>query len=68
VANDGSRVLNYAQWASEQAYRDSFQHNPGTGSLRDAILAVPGVESLGMVGYTLRRSVPAATAAPSAAS
>ena len=60
VANDGSRVLNYAQWASEAAYRGSFAHNPGSGSLRDAILAVPGVEGLAMVGYTLRRSVAAA--------
>jgi C-6 monooxygenase len=63
VANDGTRVLNYAQWASEEAYRGSFAHNPGSGSLRDAILAVPGVESLEMVGYTLRRSVTATAAA-----
>jgi len=68
VAVDSTRVLNYAQWSSEAAYRGSFAHNPGSGSLRDAILAVPGVEGLAMVGYTLRKSVAAAPATAGSAS
>lgn len=63
VSTDGSRLLNYAQWASEGSYRQSFRDNPNSGSLRDAIVAVPGVEGLEMVGYTLARSVAAATSA-----
>lgn len=69
VSLDGTRVLNYAQWATEDAYRGSFRTDPGSGSLRDAILAIDGVESLEMVGYTLARSIAAADAvdAPAAA-
>ena len=63
VSTDGTRMVNYAQWASETAYRESFRSSPDSGSLRDAILAVPGVEGLEMVGYTLARSVPAAPVA-----
>jgi C-6 monooxygenase len=62
VSKDGSRLVNYAQWASEDAYRGSFRDNPGSGSLRDAILAVDGVEDLEMVGCALVRSVVAAPA------
>jgi C-6 monooxygenase len=69
VSQDGSRLVNYAQWATEDAYRGSFRDNPGSGSLRDAILAVDGVEGLEMVGYTLVRSVVAAASpAPAPAS
>jgi C-6 monooxygenase len=65
---DGTRVLNYAQWVDEAAYRGSFRTDPGSGSLRDAILAIDGVDSLEMVGYTLRRSVVAAGATAPAGS
>ncbi|MCW2139749.1 antibiotic biosynthesis monooxygenase [Actinoplanes cyaneus] len=63
VSIDGTRVINYAQWSSEQAYRESFKASPNSGSLREAILAIPGVEGLEMTGYTLARSVAAASAA-----
>ncbi|WP_199442832.1 antibiotic biosynthesis monooxygenase [Umezawaea beigongshangensis] len=59
VSLDGSRIVNYAQWASEEDYRESFRDNPGAGSLRSAITAVEGVEGLEMVGYTLARSIAA---------
>lgn len=65
VSTDGSRLLNYAQWTSEDAYRQSFRDNPNSGSLRDAITAIPGVEGLEMVGYTLARSIRAAAGANS---
>ena len=60
VSTDGSRLINYAQWASEAAYRESFRSNPNAGSLRDAITAIDGVDGLEMVGYTLAKSVVAA--------
>jgi C-6 monooxygenase len=61
VSIDGSRLINYAQWASEAAYRESFRNNPSAGSLRDAITAIDGVDGLEMVGYTLAKSVVAAS-------
>ncbi len=63
VSTDGSRLVNYAQWVSEEAYRQSFRDNPNSGALREAITAIPGVEGLEMVGYTLARSVAAAPSA-----
>ncbi|EMD26161.1 antibiotic biosynthesis monooxygenase family protein [Amycolatopsis azurea] len=59
VSTDGSRIINYAQWDSEEDYRESFKANPNAGSLRDAITAIDGVEGLQMVGYTLVKSVAA---------
>ena len=63
ISAEGHRVVNYAQWRSEEDYRESFRRNPDAGALRGAILAVPGVETLEMVPYTLARSVAAATPA-----
>jgi C-6 monooxygenase len=60
VSTDGARIVNYAQWASEEAYRDSFRSNPNAGSLREAITAIDGVDGLEMVAYTLAKSVVAA--------
>jgi C-6 monooxygenase len=57
ASGDGTRVLNYAQWTDEAAYRASFRDNPRSGVLREAIRAMPGVEGPEMVGYTLVRSV-----------
>lgn len=60
VSRDTTRVLNYAQWTSEEAYKASFSQRRHSVSLREAILAIPGVDNLGMVGYTLERTVAAA--------
>lgn len=62
VSLDGSRIVNYAQWASEEDYRESFRANPDAGSLRAAITAIDGVDKLEMVGYTLAKSIAAAPA------
>lgn len=63
VSLDQGTVLNYAQWTSEAAYKESFNASPRHGSLRDAILAIDGVATLSMTPYVLVRSV-AGTAAP----
>jgi C-6 monooxygenase len=60
VSLDTTRVLNYAQWTSEEAYKESFSKQRHSVTLREAITAIPGVDSLGMVGYTLEQSVAAA--------
>jgi hypothetical protein len=40
---DGTQVVNYAEWASETAYRQSFDRNPDKAAMRDAIRKLPGV-------------------------
>ncbi|MEV4659272.1 antibiotic biosynthesis monooxygenase [Micromonospora sp. NPDC049301] len=60
---DGTRLVNYAQWTSEEAYRESFKSNPRAGALRQALAGMPGVQGPEMVAYTLRRSIPAAEVA-----
>ncbi|MET7832469.1 antibiotic biosynthesis monooxygenase [Micromonospora sediminicola] len=60
VSTDGTRLVNYAQWVSEEAYRESFKRNPRAGALRAALAAIPGVQGPEMTGYTLARSIPAA--------
>lgn len=60
VSGDGTRLVNYAQWENEDAYRNSFRNNPKAGALREAISSMPGVEGPEMIGYTLIRSVEAA--------
>jgi C-6 monooxygenase len=60
---DGSRVLNYAGWSSEQAYRESFDLNPDKEAMREAIRSLPGViAGPSMTGYRLDRVVPAVPA------
>ena len=59
---DGTRVLNYAQWLTEKAYRDSFRDNPRTGALREAVVKLTGGRGPEMAGYTLLRSIQAAVA------
>ena len=66
VSRDGMTVLNYAQWASEDAYKQSFNASPRHGSLRDAILGIDGVETLQMIPYALARAVGAAAETPAA--
>jgi C-6 monooxygenase len=43
VSADGGRVVNYAQWASEEAYRGSFAADPRAAELRAALSRLPGL-------------------------
>jgi C-6 monooxygenase len=40
---DGTQVVNYAEWSSEAAYRQSFDLNPDKEKMRNAIRQLPGV-------------------------
>jgi C-6 monooxygenase len=40
---DGTLVVNYARWTSEELYRQSFSLNPDKEAMRRAISALPGV-------------------------
>jgi C-6 monooxygenase len=62
ASTDGTRLVNYAQWESEEAYRQSFRDNTRALALREAISSMPGVAPPEMTGYTLVRSVERATA------
>ncbi|KOU63460.1 actVA 6 [Streptomyces sp. MMG1533] len=43
ASTDGSAVVNYAQWESEQAYRENFAADPRSAKLREALSALPGL-------------------------
>ncbi len=58
---DGTQVVNYAQWTSEQAWRD-FNADPESHALGRAIHAVPTVVGPSGNGFSLYRSVTAAGA------
>jgi C-6 monooxygenase len=55
---DGTLVVNYARWSSEELYRESFALNPDKERMRGEIGALPGVlEGPSMVGFTPYRSI-----------
>lgn len=43
ISSDGGCVVNYAQWASESAYRESFASNPKAAELRAELSSLPGL-------------------------
>ncbi|MGW0215659.1 antibiotic biosynthesis monooxygenase [Micromonospora chokoriensis] len=43
ISSDGTQVVNYAQWSSEAAYRESFTNNPRSAELRASLSALPGL-------------------------
>ena len=70
LSTDGTRVLNYALWTSEQAHRDAIERSgQGAVGLSPAwrrVQAFPGMKSGGAVRYRLQRSL-SRPAAPSTA-
>jgi C-6 monooxygenase len=56
LSTDGTRVVNYSQWTSEDAYSD-FQSDPNTEVLQRVVAAVPGVREKDWAGYRLHLSV-----------
>lgn len=64
LAVDGTQVVNYAEWASETAYRQSFDLNPDKKAMRDAIRELPGViDGPKMTGFVTDRRIVANDAA-----
>lgn len=62
LSNDGTRVVNYAEWVSIQAYRESFDHSPDKEKMRQAIRDLDGVlAGPSMTGYTLTHRITAPT-------
>ncbi|MFD7817151.1 hypothetical protein ACFV6E_30135 [Streptomyces sp. NPDC059785] len=58
LSSDGTSLVNYAQWTSEEAYRASFERNPDKEAMRRAIRDLAGVEDgPSMTGYRLERSI-----------
>ncbi|MEU6351699.1 hypothetical protein ABZ896_20540 [Streptomyces sp. NPDC047072] len=58
LSTDGTSLVNYAQWTSEEAYRKSFERNPDKEAMRRAIRELPGVvDGPSMTGYRLDRSI-----------
>ncbi|MBT2675898.1 antibiotic biosynthesis monooxygenase [Streptomyces sp. ISL-14] len=43
ASTDGTAVVNYAQWESEQAYRENFSADPRSAKLREALSSLPGL-------------------------
>lgn len=43
ASTDGTAVVNYAQWESEQAYRVNFGADPRSAELREALSSLPGL-------------------------
>jgi C-6 monooxygenase len=60
---DGTTVVNYARWADERSYRESFDRNPDKQRMRAAITALPGVlDGPSMTAFVLDRQIAAAPA------
>ncbi|WP_063749701.1 antibiotic biosynthesis monooxygenase [Streptomyces xylophagus] len=60
LSTDGTSLVNYAQWTTEEAYRKSFERNPDKEAMRRAIRELPGVlDGPSMTGYRLERSITA---------
>jgi C-6 monooxygenase len=58
VSIDGTRVVNYAEWESEESYRRSFDLNPSKTAMRTAIQELPGVlDGPKMTGFALDRRI-----------
>lgn len=58
---DGTRVLNYAEWTSEEAHRDAIERS-GQGSIGSGpkwrqVRSFPGIRSSGFKRYRLGRSL-----------
>jgi C-6 monooxygenase len=67
VSVDGTQVVNYAEWSSEDAYRQSFELSPSKGAMRNAIRELPGViDGPKMTGFTLDLRITADGPAPEA--
>ncbi|TDC57494.1 MFS transporter [Actinomadura sp. KC345] len=57
ISTDGTRVLNYAEWADEQAHRAAMDDtHPGSPQWR-LVQEMPGVKPLGFRRYRLDRTV-----------
>ncbi|MEU6266385.1 hypothetical protein [Saccharopolyspora shandongensis] len=59
VSDDGTKVLNYAQWTDDDAHRE-FVRTYRPTLVRGIDEAVPGIERPGLVRYRLHSSVVAA--------
>lgn len=61
VSTDGTRVLNYAEWTSEEAHRDALERSGqgtvGSGPKWRDVKSFPGVRSNGYSRYHLFRSL-----------
>lgn len=64
ISTDGRRVLNNAQWTSEEAHREAIERSGqgavGSGPKRREVQEFPGVLSSGFKRYRLLRSLSAA--------
>lgn len=58
ISEDGTRVVNYAEWTDEEAHQRALDRNvqPG-GAVRAAIDGVPGVRPLGFERFVKYRGV-----------
>ena len=61
ISTDGTRVLNYAEWTSEEAHRDALQRSGqgsvGSGPKWREVHRFPGVKSSAVQRYHLQRSL-----------
>jgi heme-degrading monooxygenase HmoA len=55
VSTDGSTILHYSQWTSDEAIRE-FKRTDRPERVRGILAAVPGIERHGVVAYQLYRS------------
>jgi hypothetical protein len=61
ISVDGARVLNYAEWTSEEAHREAIERSGqgsiGSGSKWREVQNFPGIKSSGYKRYRLARSL-----------
>jgi Antibiotic biosynthesis monooxygenase len=59
ISDDGTQILNYAEWVNEQAHRDALEHGPtqGIGQTNSPhwrnVQNMPGVTPTGLQRYSL---------------